>query len=106
MTYSRISVEPLTPLIGAEIGGVQLVDCGQQAFEEIGRAWAEHLVLFFRDQELSVQQHKAFASRLGELHLHPSTKTVEGHPDVMIVHADYPQERSGFRVSVVGEIPV
>ncbi len=88
MGYRRIEVEPLTPGIGAEIRGVKLADCDDETFEEIQAASAAHLVLFFRDQLINVPEQRAFASRLGELHVHPSTSTVKGYPDVMIVHAD------------------
>ncbi len=93
MGFRRIDVEPLTPLIGAEVRGADLADCDDETFDEILEASAQHLVLFFRDQELEVEEQLAWASRLGEPHVHPSTATVKGHPEVMIVHAD---ERSKY----------
>jgi taurine dioxygenase len=52
--YDTITVDKLTPIIGAEIGGVDLSKpLGNQAFEEIHRALAENLVIFFRDQHLT-----------------------------------------------------
>ena len=88
MGYRRIEVEPATPLIGAEVRGARLSDCDAETFAEIQEASAQHLVLFFRDQELDIEEQLAFASRLGEPHIHPSSQTVAGHPDVMVVHAD------------------
>ena len=62
MTYQTIEVKKLTPHIGAEIGGVDLSrPLGNQQFQEVHDALMENLVVFFRDQQLSVEQHKASA---------------------------------------------
>jgi taurine dioxygenase len=87
--YDTISVEPLTPIIGAEIGGVDLArPLSNRQFDELHRALAEHLVIFFRDQALSPEQHLAFGRRFGELHVHPAAPHEPGQPELMIVHAD------------------
>jgi taurine dioxygenase len=88
METRHIEVAPLTPLIGAEVTGVSLRECSDEAFGEIRQAWAEHLVLFFRDQALEVEEQIAFASRFGTPHIHPSSQTIDGHPEAMVVHAD------------------
>jgi len=70
--YHRLSVAPLTPTIGAEIGGVDLrepLDDG--LFAELHRALLEWKVIFFRDQRIDGEQHRAFAARWGELEVHP-----------------------------------
>ena len=89
MTYRRISVEPLTPAIGAEISGVDLrqpLDDGTYA--EIRRALLAHGVIFFRDQSIDHEQHLAFGRRFGELHIHPASPSVDGRPELMRVHTD------------------
>lgn len=66
--YRRFGLTPLSPLIGAEISGVDLgapLDPGLQ--DELHRAWLEWKVLFFRDQRITPAQQAAFASRWGEL---------------------------------------
>jgi taurine dioxygenase len=85
---SRITVRPLNPTLGAEIGGVDLAELDDDTWREIEAAWAEHLVLFFRDQDLPPEAHEALGRRIGELHVHPAAPHVEGHPSVMIIHAD------------------
>ncbi len=63
-----ITVEPLSPALGAAIGGVDLrrpVD--DATFAQILAAWHAHLVIVFRDQKLDEDSHIAFASRFGEL---------------------------------------
>lgn len=70
--YERFAVAPLTPVIGAEIRGVDLgapVDDG--LFAELNRALLEWKVLFFRDQRITGEQHRAFAARWGALEIHP-----------------------------------
>lgn len=89
MDYQRITVEPLTPRIGAEIGGVDLSQpLEDQVFEEIHAAFLKHQVIFFRDQKLTPEQHKAFGRRFGELHIHPAAPAPEGHPEILVIHAD------------------
>ena len=90
----------LTPCIGAEIGGVDLSQpLSEEQLGAVRDALTEHQVIFFRDQSLTPEQHKAFGRRFGPLHVHPaSSNHPEGHPEVMVIHAD---ERSRF---VAGEV--
>ena len=50
--YESISVDKLTPIIGGEIAGVDLRQPSNRQMDEIHRALAENLVIFFRDQQL------------------------------------------------------
>ena len=87
--YTAIRIDKLTPIIGAEIGGVDLSQpLGNQVFDEIHRALAENSVIFFRDQTLTAQQHLAFGRRFGELHIHPAAPHEPGEPALMKIHAD------------------
>ncbi|MBV9784312.1 MAG: TauD/TfdA family dioxygenase [Acidisphaera sp.] len=87
--YDSITVDRLTPIIGAEIGGVDLSEpLGNRARDEIQRALAEHLVIFFRDQDITPAQHLAFGRLFGELHVHPAAPHAPGEPELMIIHAD------------------
>lgn len=87
--YEAIRVKRLTPLIGAEISGVDLSGpLGSQAFDEIHRALTEHLVVFFRDQNLTPGQHLDFGRRFGELHVHPIAPHEPGMPELMRVYTD------------------
>ena len=54
--YDTITVEKLTPIIGGEIGGVDLRAPSNRQMDEIHRALAENLVIFFRDQHLTDEQ--------------------------------------------------
>ena len=90
MGYQTIEVRKLTPAIGAEISGVDLSrPLGNQQFQEVHDALMENLVIFFRDQELTHDQHKDFGRRFGELHIHPtSIRTESAHPEILVIKAD------------------
>ena len=79
----RIEVKPIAGALGAEINGVDLRDIDDATFAEIHDAWLEHLVVFFRDQNLSPEQQIAFAKRFGDIHHHPFIKGMEEHPDIL-----------------------
>ena len=92
--YETITLDKLTPIIGAEIGGVDL-DCPSPAqIEEIGRALAENQVIFFRDQTITPAQHLAFGRQFGELHVHPAAPHEPGEPALMRIHADSTSPRA------------
>lgn len=77
-SLTRIGVRPLSPMIGAEIDGVDL-----------RAALLRHRVIFFRDQDISVEQHIAFARRFGDLEIHPATPKDQPNPEVLhIAHDD------------------
>src|SRR5438105_6420357 len=84
--YETIAVEKLTPIIGAEISGVdiaKLVDDGARSnrqMEEIHRALAENLVIFFRGHYISPAQQLAFSRKLGELHIQPAAPREAADP--------------------------
>ena len=56
----------------------------------IKAALDRYQVVFFRDQDITPEQHLAFGRRFGELHVHPSVrgKPREQWSEVMPVHAD------------------
>ncbi len=65
---STIGIRRLSNAIGAEITGVDLTQPIDDAmFDSIEKAWHEHLVLLFRDQDITPAQHVAFSRRLGDL---------------------------------------
>ena len=88
--YEAIQVRPLTRRLGAEIGGLDLSAAltNRQA-EEIQRALMAHQVIFFRDQQgLDHEAHKAFGRLFGELAIHSGVAGLEGHPEIVAIHAD------------------
>jgi len=85
----NIIVEPVAGALGAEIHNVDLSrPLSDLHFNQIHDALLENQVLFFRDQEITPAQHKAFALRFGGLQSHPAYPTPEGHPEVTILEHD------------------
>ena len=90
-----MDVQPLTPVIGAEVHGVKLARLDDAGFAEVEAALLAHQVLFFRDQELDIDEHKALGARFGPLHVHPSAPPgAPGHPEILNVHADANTKRT------------
>ena len=84
--YRRIAPTPLSPTVGAELGGIDLAEeMDDETFTEVHRALLEFKVIFFRDQDLTPEQHVAFARRFGELETHPFAPHRDGHPEVMVL---------------------
>jgi taurine dioxygenase len=88
-TYRRIQVRPLAGALGAQVSGADLRDLDDATFGEIHAAWLDHQVLFFRDQDLSPDQHKAFGQRFGTLQVHPflHSRAEEGHPEIVVLES-------------------
>src|SRR5262249_58598313 len=75
---------------GAKSRGVDLPNPrGNQHSKEVHEAPMDRLVIFSRDQKLSIEQHKDFARRFGKLHMHPaSPNVIADHPEVLVIKAD------------------
>jgi taurine dioxygenase len=64
--YRTVEVEPVTARIGAVMRGLDLrAPLTEEARADLHDAITRHLVLFFRDQDLSDDEHLAFASTFG-----------------------------------------
>jgi taurine dioxygenase len=81
-----ITVKPLTAVIGAELGNVSLADdLSADTVEEIRHALLDHLVIFFRDQDISDEQHLAFAQKFGPLSISPLATKYQDSPSVTVL---------------------
>lgn len=74
-----MEINPLSNALGAEVIGVDLAHLDEATFAELHDAFLEHLVLVFRDQHLTIDEHIAFSERWGELEVHLATDHL--HPD-------------------------
>jgi len=107
---TSITIDKVTPHIGAEISGI---DLGQplkpDEFEVIKTALMDNLVIFFRNQTISPEQQLNIGRLFGGLHVHPaamSVKTENGkelrpyvftekeHPEILVIHADENSKRA------------
>ncbi|MEO0589741.1 MAG: TauD/TfdA family dioxygenase [Pseudomonadota bacterium] len=79
-----LTIKPMTPAIGAEILDIDLgADNIAEAVPAIRAALLKHGVIFFRDQDLSQEQHIAFARHFGDLEIHPATPKDQPNPEVL-----------------------
>jgi taurine dioxygenase len=81
---AEMRIEPVTGALGAEVLGIDISrDLSDAEFATIRAAFLQYGVLFFRDQNLDVARHKAFASRFGRLFLHPNIQGSKTDPAVI-----------------------
>ena len=81
MPGSGITIQKIAGMIGAEIGGVDLRrELADETIAEIRRAWLDHVVIFFRDQDITSAQYLAFAERFGQPVEYPFIRGLDGFP--------------------------
>ena len=84
LVLDGLTLTPLTPTIGAEVGGIDLrwpLEAGQVA--AIRQGLLDWKVLFFRDQEITTDHHLDFARNFGGLEVHPFAPEKPGYPEVL-----------------------
>ena len=87
--FARITVDPITGAAGAEISGVDLSrPLAAEVLDEIRIAFEHFLVIVFRDQAVTDEQHKAFSRCFGELTELPQAPTYGGHADMQEVRRE------------------
>lgn len=79
---------PAGPVLGAEVVGLDLrEELSPGAVAAIRGGLNRYKVLFFRDQDISHDDHIRFGRYFGELEGHPVTATVPGHPEILHIEA-------------------
>jgi alpha-ketoglutarate-dependent taurine dioxygenase len=92
--FLRIGVEPISGACGCEISGVDLRQpLDEETVAEIRKAFEQFLVIVFRDQDLTPEQHKAFSRLFGPITELPQAPIYDGHSDMQEVRreADEPE---------------
>lgn len=94
---AELSVTPLTPTIGAEVGGVDLSQpISDSVRDGIKAALLKYKVVFFRNQSVNRRQHLEFAKRFGPVYTPPYEADrlvdVDGESGVHIISAN-PNQR-------------
>ncbi len=89
MTPTRqptVSVDSLTAAIGAEVRGVDLsAELDPETVAVLRQALLDHLVLFFRDQSMTTEEHIRFARYFGEIDLPLFRTTASPRPEVIVL---------------------
>lgn len=87
---ATIEIVPADAPLGAEVRGASLLDAfDQAAMGAIQQAWADYLVLVWRDQDLTVDQHIAVGNMLGSLEDMSHVATGSGLPkEILVIEND------------------
>jgi taurine dioxygenase len=73
--FDLFELTPVGVTLGAQINGVDMREpLRPEVHAEVHRALLEWKVLFFRDQQITPEQHVAFAKNWGALEIHPALK--------------------------------
>jgi len=85
-------IRPLTSCIGAEVSGVDLgTEIDDQTVAALRQALLDHLVLFFRDQDISPVQQLRFAERFAPVMLPLIDTLSTDQPGVTVLDTDSPK---------------
>jgi taurine dioxygenase len=95
---TTLELSKMTQSIGVEVSGVDLRDpLTPPVFDEIRSALLTHLVLVFRGQHLSPDQHVAFAKQFGEIHYSAVPTAHGGPPEVNVLDMVAPKGNGSDR---------
>ena len=90
---SNILINPTSGSMGVEINNVDLSkELSDSLFSEIRETFIEHGLIFFRDQELTPDDHLRFAKRWGEININRFFAKVEGYDQIAEVRKDPDQK--------------
>ncbi|MCB2005919.1 MAG: taurine dioxygenase [Burkholderiaceae bacterium] len=98
-----MNIVPLSPAIGARIDGVNLCEAIDDATRaQLRHALLEHHVLFFENQPVTPEQHRALALGFGPLHIHPIYPQAPGVPEIVVLdnHADNLPDNDNWHTDV------
>ncbi len=93
---TELDIRPLSPLIGAEIHGIDLSHpLSERVVADVRGALNTHHVIFFRDQQLTPEQQADFARQFGVVtEGHPVIPAIEENPEVLAI--DGSQDRANW----------
>jgi len=86
--YAGLTVTPVSTVLGAEISGLDLRQpLTPEVVAAVRAALLRHKVVFFRDQDISHEDHVRFGRYFGDLEGHPVTSHVPGFPEILHIEA-------------------
>ena len=92
---AAIDIRPIAGALGAEIHGIDLgSEISNDTFGQIRQVFLDYSVIFFRDQNLSPEQHIAFAERWGNININRFFKALEKYPEIAEVRKEPDQDRN------------
>jgi taurine dioxygenase len=91
--YKTIQATPLSPNLGAEISAIDIAGgVNDEQFAELRQAFADFGVIFLRDQEITPEQHIAFAERWGKINVNRFFKATDDYPVIAEVRKEADQK--------------
>ena len=79
----------LSPSIGTEVHGIDIGGhLTDETIEYLANLLVDRKVIFFRDQNITVEQHIEFGRRFGKVEVHPFTSNMDDHPEVVCLNND------------------
>lgn len=95
MSNNDINIVPSGGGVGAFIGGIDLgQDLSDNIVGTLRSALGEHGVLFFRDQDISPEDHIAFAEKFAPININRFFAHVDGHPKIAQVLKEPDQKKN------------
>jgi len=80
--YRHIRTTPLASAMGAEISGVDIAAISDAQFAEVRDALFRYKMIYFRNQQLTLEHQEALTLRFGPFGTDAYTKGMPGHPNV------------------------
>ncbi len=81
-----LTLRPASPTIGAYIDGIDLaLPLSRGRRDWLYQALLDWKVLFFRDQDISTDEHLDFARNFGELEVHPFAPHKPDYPEILAI---------------------
>ncbi|MBL4721933.1 MAG: TauD/TfdA family dioxygenase [Alphaproteobacteria bacterium] len=86
MSNGALEVKPISGALGAEVSGLDLSqDLDPGLVDQLKDAFHEHLVLFFRDQDISSARFLTFTGLFGDVMPYPMVQGLDDYPDIVPV---------------------
>ena len=80
-----MKTRPLSGALGAEITEIDIRRSDDAEFAELQAVFTDRSVIVIRDQDLTPEDHIAFARRWGEINVNRFFKPVDTHPEIATV---------------------
>lgn len=79
---AEMSLTPITGACGVEIAGVQIGNLSNSEFSSVHDALMQYGMVFFRDQDLTLEQQVEFGQKFGPLEVHPIVDGMDGAREI------------------------
>ena len=94
-SYRTLQATPVSPALGAEISGVDIAaGISDEQFAELRQAHIDYGVIFLRDQEITPEQHIAFAERWGQININRFFRADADYPMIAEVRKEADQKKN------------